>query len=88
MIDWGARAQEVAQEHVAACIEAEEARSDGLDVPSPASEEFCDCLRCIIRETLYAAWPVMVESVRDGDYEAEVARVANNVTPLRGRHAD
>lgn len=89
-VDWGARAQRAAEQHVHDCIEAEESASDGVDVASPASEPFCDCLKCIIRETLYAAWPVIEEALRDGDYQRRVealergARTADAiVTSLR-----
>lgn len=60
--DWGYEAQQVAEAHLSACHEALFAEQDADDcsmIPeSPASAPFCGCDTCVVREVLYAAWPV------------------------------
>jgi len=59
MPDWGVLAQKAAEKHLAACNEALFAIEDGQEVESPASAPFCGCDTCQVRETLYAAWPIL-----------------------------
>ena len=60
MPDWGVLAQKAAEKHLAACMEAMFAMDEGEEeVESPASATFCGCDTCIVREVLYAAWPIL-----------------------------
>lgn len=66
--DAGEEAQRAAEAHLEACMaaldEAEEAEdSDAYAVAvgkSPATAPFCACTTCEVRETLAAAWPIIV----------------------------
>lgn len=60
--DYGHEAHRAAMAHLDACFEAEfEEEGD-----TPASAPFCGCSDCVVREVLYAAWPIVVRSVTDG----------------------
>jgi hypothetical protein len=54
--DVGRVAQAAAEAHLDACWEAHE---EGTD--SPACDLFCGCQTCCVRETLHAAWDVLVK---------------------------
>lgn len=57
-----AKAQQVAEEHLAACLEAFDAESMGEDVEWPdIRAPFDGCLTCQVRETLHAAMPILRE---------------------------
>lgn len=62
MDDPGYAAQQAAEAHLDACEEAlwaEEELEDGAELPdSPACAPFCGCQTCVVREVLFAAWPV------------------------------
>lgn len=73
-VDYGREAHAAAEEHIQACFEAladcdeydASDDDDDMDVPtSPALAPFCGCLTCIVRETLYAAWPLVEKQVRE-----------------------
>ena len=67
MSDWPRLVQEAAERHLEACYEAEEAYELGDDdVESPACAPFCGCITCVVREVLYAAWPIIQEHREDG----------------------
>lgn len=59
----GVLAQRAAELHLAACMEALWAYEEegDEDVESPASAPFCGCDTCIVREILWAAWPIFEE---------------------------
>lgn len=63
MTDVGYLAQQAAEKHLAACYDAlVEEEDDPEKWPeSPASAPFCGCETCVVREVLYAAWPVWEE---------------------------
>lgn len=74
-VDWGWRAQQVAEAHLDTCNEwlsfYEEGEPEGQ---RPAGEDpsiapYCGCDTCIVREVLSAAWPVIEEGVRSGDFD-------------------
>ncbi len=44
-----------------ACAEALDEEEDD----SPAWGPYCGCDTCVVREVLYAAWPIVVRSVTD-----------------------
>lgn len=75
--DWGREAHDKAVNHLDACDmwqayydnEDEEERPAGDD---PASAPYCACQTCLVREVLYAAWPVIEEAVRSGDFDSDV----------------
>src|SRR4051794_35435138 len=63
--DAGVRAQDAAEAHLAACDAAEEAMDEALmagepigELDSPACGPYDGCTTCMVRETLFAAWPV------------------------------
>lgn len=64
-VDVGYLAHHAAERHLAACHDALWAwseREDGEPEPeSPASAPFCGCDTCVVREVLYAAWPIYEE---------------------------
>jgi hypothetical protein len=63
--DFGVEAQEAVDAHIGACWEAFYAyEENGEDVESPSFGPFDGCETCVTREMLYAAWPVIEESVR------------------------
>ncbi len=65
MRDYGYEAQQAAEKHLEA-IEAAEDAADGTDnvaYPETAGP-WCGCTTCTVRETLYAAWPIMLEAAR------------------------
>ena len=64
--DYGLAAQRVAEAHLAACSEGLYAEEEGesSDFESPASAPFCGCETCVVREVLYAAWPIIADAVR------------------------
>ena len=39
------------------------------DTPDPSCAPFCGCETCVVREVLDAAWPIMVEAMRSGDFD-------------------
>ena len=57
VLDVGVLAQKRAEKHLAACMEA----LDDDEIGSPASAPFCGCNTCVIREVLWAVWPLLVE---------------------------
>ena len=60
--DPAALAQKAAEAHLDACFEAMWAYDEGDDeVESPALAPFCGCQTCIVREVLWAAWPIITE---------------------------
>jgi hypothetical protein len=63
MKDVGQEMQRVAEAHLSACQEAlwaEESGASDEEIPeSPACGPFCGCDTCQVRETLFAAWPVV-----------------------------
>ena len=66
--DYFLEAQQAAEAHLAACYEAfyAEQEDDGPLPESPASAPFCACETCEIRETLFAAWPLLREAALAG----------------------
>lgn len=60
-VDWPLQAQKAAEAHLAACEEAQFAWEENADseVESPASAPFCGCNTCVVREVLFAAWPIL-----------------------------
>lgn len=54
-------AYKAAVAHLEACHDALYAEEAGMDddVSSPASAPFCGCDDCQVRETLYAAFPIL-----------------------------
>lgn len=84
--DWGYEAQRAAEAHLDACQEAEweaeellAAGGDMADAPeSPASAPFCNCQTCVVREVLYAAWPVFEASEQEFRGQVETAFAALN----------
>lgn len=85
--DWGYEAQKAAEAHLAACQEAEYAfeeilmeGGDPADAPeSPACAPFCSCETCVVREVLYAAWPVFEASEREFRAQVEAAFASLNI---------
>ena len=67
MRDFELEAQKAAEAHLAACTEAmfawEEAGEVDESIVSPAIAPFCGCDTCVVREVLYAAWPIMEQGV-------------------------
>lgn len=67
--DFGGLAQKAAEAHLAACWEAywAEEESENLEgLPeSPACAPFCGCETCIVREVLFAAWPIIEEAITE-----------------------
>lgn len=67
--DYGALAQKAAEEHLTACWEAywAEEECESLDeLPeSPACAPFCGCETCVVREVLYAAWPIIEQATAE-----------------------
>ena len=63
--DIGIKAQRAAEAHLAACYDAmnqwEEDEYDS-SIESPASAPFCGCDTCVVREVLWAAWPILEEA--------------------------
>lgn len=79
-VDYGYAAQVAAEAHLDACEASEEAYEealmDGVDldhIDTPASAPYCACQTCMVREVLYAAWPVLVNGL------AELLRGAGHV---------
>lgn len=65
--DAGVRAQRAAEAHLEACEAAEEAfeealmAGDSTDIDSPACAPYDGCSTCVVREVLFAGWPVFTE---------------------------
>ena len=64
--DVGILAQRAAERHLAECIDAmceweENDFGEVTEIESPASAPFCGCDTCIVREVLWAAWPIFQE---------------------------
>lgn len=76
--DWGFEAHQAAEQHLDACDAwlayyddpDEQERPAGDD---PASAPYDGCQTCLIREALHAAWPVIEEAVRSGDFDSDGA---------------
>ena len=77
--DWGYHAQVVAQEHLD-LVEAwqefyendgydDEGKTPEPDQPDPAIGPYDGCGTCMIREILYASWPVIEAATLSGDLE-------------------
>lgn len=75
--DWGVEAQRVAEAHLELLdqwmdyYDNEHDPDAGVprpDQPDPSSAPFDGCGTCVVRETLHAAWPVIEEAVRSGDF--------------------
>jgi hypothetical protein len=71
MRDFGLEAQRAAKAHLDACDEALEDGlwADGVDtlavIASPACAPFDGCQTCLIREVLFAAWPILLDAARE-----------------------
>lgn len=65
--DYGLEAQKAAEQHLDALGEAEEREENGeQDVQWPESAgPWCGCGTCTVRETLWAAWPILLEQARE-----------------------
>jgi hypothetical protein len=59
--DAGWQAHRAAIAHLQACGEALMADDDGDEVGSPAVGPYCGCSDCDVRETLAAAWPILLD---------------------------
>jgi len=64
--DYGLEAQQAAEAHLAECWAAMEHEGEDVVILSPVSAPFCGCQTCEVRETLFAAWPFLVEAVKAG----------------------
>ena len=66
--DWGVRAQRAAEAHLEACEEALYAAEgeEGEDQDEPGLGPYCGCTTCVVREVLYAAWPILRQAALDG----------------------
>lgn len=68
-MSWDLDAQHVAEARLDALYEHEEA-CQGLDPsawpPYPGAAPFCGCQRCVVREALDAAWPVLRRAALEG----------------------
>lgn len=86
--DAGWEAHHAAIAHLTACADALDAEEAGevTEVESPAVGPYCGCLDCEVRETLAAAWPILLDDAaaiaEDAGYteaaqllRAETARV-------------
>lgn len=65
MRDFGREAQAAAEMHLEACElslmgEDEEPIEVDVDMAGP----YCGCTTCVVRETLHAAWPILIEAAR------------------------
>lgn len=59
--DYGAEAQQAAEEHLRRCYEALDDETEGSEVDWDAigvQAPFCGCDTCVVREVLTAVWPV------------------------------
>jgi hypothetical protein len=67
VIDWGALAQQAAEAHLVACEDAMDGEQDSPDPAdwpeSPACGPYDGCHTCMVREVLFASWPVLACSV-------------------------
>lgn len=74
--DYGYEAQQAAEKHLAAIQAAEEAAEelgdDLVNWPDTAGPWCGGCDTCMVRETLFAAWPILLEAAR--------AEIANRST--------
>lgn len=64
--DFALEAHQAALQHLAACQAAEEIEQAGgtpEDWPDTAGP-YCGCDTCCVRETLFAAWPLLLEAAR------------------------
>ncbi len=63
--DLGQLAHQAAEKHLEACWEALDAESEGEVVDWPETiAPFCGCLTCQVRETLSAAWPLLIRAAQ------------------------
>lgn len=64
--DWGLKAHQAAEQHLAACLEAMYAEDESdLDTwPEDMAGPFCGCETCVIREVLHAAWPILLQAAQ------------------------
>lgn len=69
MRDLGVEAQRAAEAHLEACQEAQWDNDEGGDMESPASAPFCGCDTCVVREVLFAAWDIIFEAAKSGDFD-------------------
>lgn len=63
--DFGVIAHKAAEAHLNECMAALDAEEEGDDSqwPEDMAGPFCGCQTCIIRETLHAAFPIIVEAL-------------------------
>lgn len=75
--DWGKDAHDTAIAHLDRCdawlAYFDEGEPDGErpDFDDPSSAPYCGCQTCLVRETLHAAWPVIDEAIRSGDFDSD-----------------
>lgn len=65
-LDYGYAAQQAAEKHLQAIEAAEDAADetgDSVAYPQTAGP-WCGCTTCVVRETLYAAWPILLQAAR------------------------
>lgn len=72
--DWGHEAHQAAQARLEVLEQVQEAMCCGEEVDEELYEQLsglvCEgCQTCTIREILDAAWPVIVEAIRSGDFD-------------------
>jgi hypothetical protein len=58
-IDYGAKAHQVAIDHLNQCMDSMDAEEADAEPDDVASAPFDGCLDCMVRETLFAASPVL-----------------------------
>lgn len=64
--DYGLEAQEAAEAHLEELHMALDAENEGAIVDWPdMAGPFCGCTICEVRETLFAAWPLLLEAARE-----------------------
>jgi hypothetical protein len=67
--DYGLEAQQAAEAHIEACFDALDHEGEpGAEEQIPFPETlgpFCGCTTCIVRETLWKAWPILEEAARE-----------------------
>lgn len=94
--DYGREAHEAAERHLEDCFVALGVEEDGGEPiwPEDLESAFDGCTTCVIREVLYAAWPILlqgareviaeeIEHVRDSEFHMEACSLTGAAALVR-----
>ena len=86
LIEFEARVQRKAEDHLTACFEALELRETDADaeIEDPAYGPFCGCTTCLVREVLSVCWDEMLAEAKHQTEEPDAQEEVDRLTQADG----